>query len=314
MGARLQQIAAFGLVAFVLAWFLYFLVHGHSVLSLGGALLIGLVYAMILGLEFVLLALFGRDGSVPAASIRQLLKAWARELVSTPIVFGWRQPFRATAEPDFISSGSSVRRHGVLLVHGFLCNRAIWNPWMAVLRRSNITFAAVNLEPAWSALNDFVPIVDRAVEQIHSATGLPPVIVAHSMGGLVVRAWYAQPTNAARAARIVTISTPHHGTWLSRVGWTRNLRQMRSGSNWLRSLAAREGRDAYQRFICFYGNCDNIVFPTASATLEGADNRHLDTTPHVRMVYHPAVLAEVLRLATDDAIEEDSPRSARVPS
>jgi hypothetical protein len=36
--------------------------------------------------------------------------------------------------------------------------------------------------------------------------------------------------------------------------------------------------------------------PTRHATLPGADNRHLPATPHVQMAYHPAVVAEVLRL------------------
>jgi len=131
------------------------------------------------------------------------------------------------------------------------------------------------------------------------------VIVAHSMGGLVVRAWHAEPKNPPRAATVVTIATPHRGTWLGRAGWTPNVRQMRPGSDWLRALESREGPHAYRKFICYYGNCDNIVFPTASATLEGADNRHLDATPHVQMVYHPAVLVEVLRLATAEALDED---------
>jgi hypothetical protein len=47
--------------------------------------------------------------------------------------------------------------------------------------------------------------------------------------------------------------------------------------------------------VCFWSRCDNIVLPTASATMPGADNRELDGTPHVAMVFHPAVFAEVER-------------------
>jgi len=50
--------------------------------------------------------------------------------------------------------------------------------------------------------------------------------------------------------------------------------------------------------LCFWSRCDNIVFPTRNATLEGADNREVAGAPHVAMVFHPAVFAEVLRLAT----------------
>ena len=313
MVARLQQMMSLALAAGVLAWAGYFVARGRPILALGGAVLIGVGYALILGLEFVLLALFGRSESIPPAPARQLLNAWLKELIHTPIVFGWRQPFRAAAEPDAISATSPEKRRGVVLVHGFLCNRAIWNPWMVMLRRRGIPFAAVNLEPPWSPLDDLVPIVGLAVDRLLVATGLPPVIVAHSMGGLVARAWHAVPANAARAARIVTIATPHHGTWLGRVGWTPNTRQMRCGSDWLQALVAREASRTYRKFICYYGNCDNIFFPTHSATLEGADNRHLEVTPHVQMVYHPLVLTEVLRVASGGAVEQDRTPPVRAP-
>jgi hypothetical protein len=51
----------------------------------------------------------------------------------------------------------------------------------------------------------------------------------------------------------------------------------------------------YAQFTCFYGHCDNIVFPTLTATLSGADNRHLAATAHIHMAYRPEVIAEVLR-------------------
>jgi hypothetical protein len=70
---------------------------------------------------------------------------------------------------------------------------------------------------------------------------------------------------------------------------------MRVGSDWLARLAASEIPATRARFTCFWSHCDNIVFPTRSATLAGADNRHLPVTPHVQMVEHPAVFAEVVR-------------------
>ena len=37
--------------------------------------------------------------------------------------------------------------------------------------------------------------------------------------------------------------------------------------------------------------------PSATATLLGADNRHLAGTPHVALAYHPAVFDEALSRA-----------------
>jgi pimeloyl-ACP methyl ester carboxylesterase len=123
------------------------------------------------------------------------------------------------------------------------------------------------------------------------------VIVAHSMGGLAARACLAERPEA-RCHRLVTIASPHAGTRLGAHGRSANIAQMRLGSAWLAQLAARESVASRERLTCFWSHCDNIVFPTRSATLAGADNRHLPETPHVQMVEHPAVFEEVLRIAT----------------
>jgi triacylglycerol esterase/lipase EstA (alpha/beta hydrolase family) len=52
------------------------------------------------------------------------------------------------------------------------------------------------------------------VRRVTQATGLPPVIVAHSMGGLATRAWLRAFSADARVHRVITLGTPHGGTWL----------------------------------------------------------------------------------------------------
>ena len=99
-------------------------------------------------------------------------------------------------------------------------------------------------------------------------------------------------------AHIVTIGSPHHGTWLGQFSHVPNGRQMRQDSPWLRALREREAQrwpeSAYAGFTCWYSNADNIVFPATTATLDGADNHHLPAVAHVAMVQHPAVWQAVL--------------------
>jgi pimeloyl-ACP methyl ester carboxylesterase len=229
----------------------------------------------------------------------QLLRAWAAEVIAAPQVFLWRQPFRWRSEPDHLPPVARGRR-GVVLVHGFFCNRGLWNPWLRRLRSDGIPFAAVNLEPVFGSIDGYGQAIDDAARRLAQATGLAPMIVAHSMGGLAVRAWLSAVPDAPWH-RLVTIASPHAGTRLGAHGRGVNIAQMRLGSDWLVRLGARETADFRRRLVCFWGHCDNIVFPTRSATLAGADNRHLAVTPHVQMVYHPAVLEELLRALETDA-------------
>ena len=140
-------------------------------------------------------------------------------------------------------------------------------------------------------------VIDAGMRQLERATGLAPVIAAHSMGGLAARAWLAAHPDAPMH-RLVTVATPHSGTRLGGRGRGANVGQMQIDSEWLAQLGASEPLAMRARFVCFWSHCDNIVFPTRSATLPGADNRHLEATPHVRMVYHADVFAEVVRLLT----------------
>ena len=76
---------------------------------------------------------------------------------------------------------------------------------------------------------------------------------------------------------------------------TRNSRQMRQLSGWLQAMSALETAGHAARCTCFYSHCDNIVFPASTATLSGADNRHLPGVAHVHMADHPEPWAELQR-------------------
>lgn len=291
MLAKLQAVMA-GVLLALLGCAVALVLNGHT--KSGWALMATVLcgHAVVLGLEFVLVAWQHRTDPAPRATLAQLLRAWWHEALVAPQVFVWRQPFRSQAWPDLCppqgAATNAPARPGVLLVHGYVCNRGLWNPWMQRLRAAGVPHVAVNLEPVFGSIDDTRPVLEAAVQRLHQATGCAPLVVCHSMGGLALRAWWAQPGNRHRLAQVFTLGTPHQGTWLARWGFSRNARQMRQGSPWLQRLSALEQDGRYAAVTCFFSHADNIVFPASTATLPGAQHRHLPACAHVQMAQHPA--------------------------
>jgi triacylglycerol lipase len=304
--ARLQQLIVMGTVVASLGWFSWFL-DRSSWLATVGALTILLGYALVLAVEFVAVAWVNRGDAVPAANARALFGAWWQEVWVAPRIFCWYQPFRWQALPDSSTAlaPNQPQTPAVVLVHGFVCNRGFWLPWMRELRTLDIPYTSVNLEPVFGSIADYVPVIEEAVQRAEQLTGRPPVLVCHSMGGLAARAWLAHGSPAAQRVRqVITIGTPHHGTWISRFSRAPNGRQMRQKHEWLGALLAREAATAatpHSRFVCWYSNADNIVFPASSAMLLGADNRHVPGMAHVALAFHPRVMRESLAMLASGA-------------
>lgn len=293
--ARLQQgMAVLSLLGAGLWWRWWW--HDTPVLAVLGAAAIVLGYALVLALQFVVMARLNRHDDVPPLGWGAWCRAWWAEVRVAPQVFSWRQPFRWRELPD-ASVPPAPGRTAAVLVHGFVCNRGLWLPWMRAMRQRGEPYTTVNLEPVFGSIDDYVPLIDDAVRRAEALTGRPPLLVCHSMGGLAARAWLAATPGAAERVRgVLTIGTPHQGTWLARWSHTPNGRQMRVGGEWLQALQEREAGQARPPFVCWYSNADNIVFPATTATLAGADNRHLDGVPHVAMAFHPTVMTESLAL------------------
>ena len=186
----------------------------------------------------------------------------------------------------------------VLLIHGYVCNRGYWTQLSRQLARAGIAHDAVDLEPIGAGIEELVPQVQQAVEALCARTGKPQaIIVAHSMGGLVTRAWLRQH-GAARVAKIITIGTPHHGTALANRAAGSNARQMSringAPDAWLAQLAASETPARRALITSMYSHHDNIVAPQMSAHLPGARNLAVGGIGHVALASDARVLRQVL--------------------
>jgi pimeloyl-ACP methyl ester carboxylesterase len=259
---------------------------------------------------------------------RLLAYEFASTMLASSLTMAWPGPAMSLASRQDAASA----RLPVLLIHGYGCNHGYWRKLATRLELEGISNYAVDLEPVTAGIDDYVPAVTRAVEQLCAATGSAKlIIVGHSMGGLVARA-YLRSHGASRVARVITLGTPHHGTGLASFGLGRNAAQMRvlaredhigpgainpaqqekaahaqvnnarvakrpaaeAGQPWLGTLAACESGDCRGLITSIFTHHDNIVAPQLSSVLPGAKNIAFGGIGHVALGRHPAIVDCVL--------------------
>ncbi len=292
MIARYQRTLVLSLLIFMAAWLCWWWPQSPVGAVAGAALPLG-VFLLVMAFEFGAMHVSNRADAAPRARMGQVVVAWCAEVCAALRVFCWRQPFRHRAQPDWLPPQPTGRR-GVVLVHGFMCNRGLWLPWFAPLRRAGHAHVAVNLEPVMGSIDDYAAIIEDAVLRVTAVTGMAPVVLCHSMGGLAVRAWLRAHHADDRVHRVLTLGSPHGGTWLGRFSRAVNGRQMSLAGDWVVALQRAEPLGRAALFTCWYSNCDNIVFPATTAALRGADHRFVAGLAHVQMALDPGVMKECL--------------------
>jgi pimeloyl-ACP methyl ester carboxylesterase len=284
------------LAAAAIAWAL----HKTKAFGWPGAISIGvaagfIVHAAIILTEFVLARIAAtKTPLLHRVGVLGAIGCYALELWASIRTFSFAQPWlanrRMAGQRIAYSTGVPV-----LFLHGYFCNRALWRSMAKVLAARGHASSAINLEPVYGSIDDYATSINHAVRRLQARTGAPRIaLVCHSMGGLAARA-YLRANGDSAIAKVITLGTPHQGTFLARFGHGKNALQMRQMSSWLEDLAASESQQRRGLFTIMLSHQDNIVSPQAVQVLEGAQTVEFSGMGHVAMVYDARVQAAVLK-------------------
>jgi triacylglycerol esterase/lipase EstA (alpha/beta hydrolase family) len=184
----------------------------------------------------------------------------------------------------------------VVLVHGVLVNDGVWLSLRRFLARNGVTpIYTINYGPPLADIAWFAEQLHTRIEEIRAATGAERVVlVAHSMGGLVARA-YLRRFGAVRVAKLITIGAPHHGSMLAWSFPGTCLAQMRPGNAWLTDLNRDENGAAPVPITSIWSRHDSMVAPQASSVLGNAENIALIGVAHNALLGDRRVMELVAR-------------------
>ena len=298
---RISSLLTIALATVLAVWFIDLGLSPWIAIAIG-VLLPFVIHALPLGVEFIIGALIDRR-PVARLGVIDALRLWLVESWRSFVVFNIDQPWRANfAERPIVNDAA---RAAVLLVHGYMCNRASWRYWVREGVPSDWNVATVNLEPVYAPVDEYAESLHRAVEKLRADSGAERVtLVCHSMGGLAARA-YLRAKGHDAIARVITISTPHHGTFFARYAHGANSRQMRRAGDYLRGLAES---DEPVEFICFASQHDNLVVPRDSQVLACAEAVWFEKIGHLAMTASDEVLAKLKQV-----VERPFTQSVRHP-
>jgi triacylglycerol lipase len=190
---------------------------------------------------------------------------------------------------------ATIRGH-VLFVHGHG-----GDPWrFAKMRRwleddgyRTYTMAFPSMEEDMDWLAWFVKGRIREIMRDHGAAEVD--LVAHSMGGLISRAYIRYLNGEATTKRLITFESPHHGLLLATIPLfprfmiSENLRkQVSLNSAFLRKLNATDETPGSLRYTSIISKQDQYI-SVKSAHLEGATNYVISGPNHTTAMWDPVV-------------------------
>lgn len=160
----------------------------------------------------------------------------------------------------------------ILLVHGMVDNQSIFGYLRRSLRRRGFgRVVALNYSPLTADVRLAADRLAEEVEFLVAETGYERIhVIGHSLGGLIARYYVTRLGGDERIHTLVTMGTPHQGTYTAYAIPSHLCRQLRPGSDLMSELEA-PAPGCRTRFICYWSDLDQMIVPQSNAVLDHSD-------------------------------------------
>jgi triacylglycerol lipase len=202
----------------------------------------------------------------------------------------------------WLALGHSFAMRPVVLVHGIWDSARRIRPLSRGLERRGIgPLHAIDLRPPWgnARLEVLTDQLGDFIDQVRAEHGVPAVdLVGYSMGALVSRAYLALGGHP-HVRTFVSLSGPHHGSWMAYALPLAGVKQMRPNSDFIFGLGDVSSLGGLP-VHCIYTPFDATVVPGKSGILRGAHSVHsIPVLLHRWMLSDARVLDLIARILRD---------------
>jgi len=199
----------------------------------------------------------------------------------------------------------------ILMVHGMIDNRSIFTLLRRGLRRRGFgRVVSINYSPLTADVRVAAAWLAQEVESLVVETGYERVhVIGHSLGGLIARYYVTRLGGDERVHTLVTLGTPHGGTFNAYALPSNLCRQLRPGSALMRELSAPVP-GCRTRFVSYWSDLDQMIFPQRNAKMNHPDlavrNIGVHGTGHMSLPIHGDVVRGIsttlAQLGTDGSL------------
>jgi triacylglycerol lipase len=224
----------------------------------------------------------------------------------------WRP--RSLRERSLLARDPETACTPVILIHGYFHNRSAFLMMSRTLKRAGFQHIhGLNYNPLTQGVPELAAVLAAEVERVLKATGAEKCqIVGHSMGGLIARYYVSLLGGEDTVDTVITLGTPHRGTYSAYLGVGAGAADMRPGSAVMRDVQLAS-RPSDVRWISYYSDLDLLVTPAVSAKLVHpalqATNLKLRDTGHLSLL----LSGEVLHGIVEHLIHRDVGRPQPMP-
>ena len=183
----------------------------------------------------------------------------------------------------------------IVLVHGFISTGKIFFYIKKKLEAQGHKCFAPTLKPidAKYGIDDLAAKLKDYIEN-NSEIDSNFALVGFSMGGIICRYYLQELGGIKRVKKVFTISSPHHGSYMSYLYPGKGMKQLRPNSIFINMLIEKENLLDGLKIYSYRTPFDLMIIPNSSSVWDIATNKIFLSVMHSSMLINSKLVKEII--------------------